>query len=238
MAVNPLFYNAFFKTEKHNSQNPICRLYEKHAEQMINMYGSTLFYFPVSEYDLDGISKLWGEDINKKYLEKYTLKAFTEGENDSFAFNRFGVDKTGAERVLFISRKAFREITGREEPLEGDMFQWAQNKIVYEVIEVTDQENIILGVEMTWKIAATPRMTEGEIYGLDNCNNTRDDVADKSQSEVTGCDKNQAPIGDGNVIDDPNNVHIPGPSTHTLDDEIVSDDLKNDVLIRNSWGQW
>jgi hypothetical protein len=240
MAKNPLIYNTWFKTERHNSTNPMCRIYEKQTEQMINIYGVTLFYFPVSEYDLDGVGKLWGEDVNKKYLEKYTLKGITEGENDTFTFNRFGVDKTGAERVIFISRKAFTEITQREEPLEGDMFQWTQNNIIYEVIEVTDQENIVLGKELTWRLSAIPRMVEGEVFGNDNCDSSRDQVADLSQAEISNstCEERETPIGDGNVVEDPNNVHIPGPSTHKLDDEEVIDDEKDKVLIRNSWGNW
>jgi len=238
VAENPLFKNAWFKVERHNSTNPMCRIYEKHTEQMINIYGVTMFYFPVSEYDIDGISRLWGEDINKKYLEKYTLKGITEGENDTFVFNRFGVDKTSAERTVFISRKAFSEITGRDEPMEDDMFQWTQNNIVYQVIEVTDQENIVLGKELTWKLVATPRLVEGEVFGLDDCENTRDQVTDKEQGEVKECDQTTAPIGDGNVVEDPDNVRIPGPSDHTEDDKDVIEGEKTDILIRTSWGQW
>jgi hypothetical protein len=240
MAKNPLFYNQFFKTERHNSNNPVCRVYEKGVEQMINIYGVTMFYFPVSEYDLDGMAKLWGEDPNKKYLEKYTLKGITEGENDSFVFNRFGVDKTGAERVVYISKKQFREITGREEPLESDMFQWTQNNIIYEITEVTDQENIVLGKEMSWKLIAIPRMTEGEVFGNDVCEQIRDEVVDPGQNgePVTECDKTESPVGDGNVVEDPDNVHVPGPSTHKVDDEQVVDDEKSGIFTRNSWGGW
>jgi hypothetical protein len=240
MAKNPLFYNQFFKTERHNSGNPVCRVFEKGVEQMINIYGVTMFYFPVSEYDLDGPSKLWGEDPSKKYLEKYTLKGITEGENDSFVFNRFGVDKSGAERVVYISKKQFREITGRAEPLESDMFQWTQNNIVYEITEVSDQENIVLGKEMSWKLIAIPRMTEGEVFGNDICEQIRDEVVDPGQNgePVTECDKDTPVVGDGNVVEDPDNVHIPGPSTHTVDDELVVDEEKDGVFTRNSWGGW
>jgi len=238
MAVNPLFYNTYFKTERHNSTNPLCRLYEKQTEQMINIYGVTMFYFPVSEYDLDGVSKLWGEDINKKYLEKYHIKGITEGENDSFAFNRFGVDKTSAERVVFISRKAFTEITGREEPLEGDMFQWTQNNIIYEINEVTDQENIVLGKELTWRLSSMPRLVEGEVFGTDACDSSRDVVADKAQNEIKECDKDTLPIGDGNVLEEPDVVHIPGLTEHKIDDEEIIDAEKNNILTRNSWGGW
>lgn len=240
MAKNPLFYNQFFKTERHNSGNPVCRIYEKGVEQMINIYGVTMFYYPVSEYDLDGMSKLWGEDPNKKYLEKYTLKGITEGENDSFVFNRFGVDKSGAERVVHISKKQFREITGRAEPLEDDMFQWTQNKIIYQITEVSDQENIVLGKEMSWKLIAIPRMTEGEVFGNDLCDEVRDDVVDPGQNgePVTECDKTNPLVGDGNVIEDPDNVHVPGPSTHIVDDELVVDEEKDGIFTRNSWGGW
>jgi len=205
---------------------------------MLNIYGVTMFYYPISEYDLNSISSLWGEDINKKYLEKYTIKGITEGENDTFSFNRFGVDKTSAERIVYISRKAFTEITSREEPLEGDMFLWTQNKIIYEVIEVTDQEHIVLGKELSLILVSTPRMVEGEVFGKDDCSNTRDDVTEKSEAEITGCDKDGVVVGDGNVIEDPDNVNVPGPSTHTNDDETTIDNEKDGVLIRNSWGNW
>jgi len=214
----------------------MCRVYERGVEQMLNIYGQTLFYYPLSEYDLDGIAKLWGEDIEKKYLEKYTLKGITEGENDAFSYNRFGIDKSTAERVVYISKKAFTEITGRAEPLESDMFMWAQNKIVYEIKEVMDQDNIVLGKELTWRLAAMPRLVQGETYGTDNCDSTRDDVADPSSTFT--CDKNELPIGDGDVVTDPTNVHIPGQSEHITVDETIIEEDKDSVLIRNSWGNW
>jgi hypothetical protein len=235
---NPLFYNQFFKTEKHNSTNPLCRIYEKGIEQMLNIYGYILFYYPISEYDMNGITQLWGEDINKEYLEKYTLSGITDGENDTFVFNRFGVDKSNAERIVYISRKQFTEATGRDEPLEGDMFQWTQNKIIYEITEVTDQEHIVLGSETTWKLIAIPRMVEGEVFGFDDCDSTREDIVDVGETgTVTECDQNEAPDGDGDNVSNPD-VHVPGPSTHIIDDEEVIDDEKDSPLIRNSWGNW
>lgn len=237
---NPLFINNFVKNQRYNSNNTFCKLYARGVEQMINMYGTVMFYYPVSEYDLDGISKLWGEDINKKYLEKYTLKGISDTENDNFVFNRFGVDKTGAERTVYISKKQFTEATGREDPLEGDMFQWTQNNIIYEINEVTDQEHIVLGNELSWRLVATPRTTEGEVFGLDNCDSSRDEVVEQGLNgeKLTECDKNGSPVDDGNVIENPEIVHIPGPSTHKVDDEQVVDDEKDSVFIRNSWGEW
>ena len=237
---NPLFYNNFFKTEKHNSTDTHCRMFGPAIEQMINIYGVTMFYFPISEYDMDGIAKLWGEDPNKKYLEKYTIKGITEGENDNFVFNRFGVDKSGAERTVYISRKQFTDITGRQEPLEGDMFQWTQNQIIYEVTEVTDQEHIVLGKETSWKLIAVPRTVEGEIFGNDDCDSTRDQVVEQGVGSdgITECDRDQKPAGDGNVIEDPDNVQVPGPSVATTDDEQIIDSEKENPFLRNSWGNW
>ena len=240
MAINPLFYNNFWKNERHNSTRPICNIYAKQIEQMISIYGISIFFYPISEYSFDSISKLWGEDINKKYLEKYTLKCINEGENDNFTFNRFGVDKTSAERVIYISAKAFTEITGRKSPLEDDMFLYSQNKIVYQITEVSNNESIILGMETAWKIIGIPRLVEGEWFGKDDCNATRDPVVDGSASDVDGkiCDKNSPPIGDGDVITDPLNVHVPGPTPHIIDDESTIDAEKASTVIRSSWGNW
>ena len=237
MATNPLFYNNFWKNERHNSNAPICGIYAKGVEQMLNIYGQTLFYYNQSEYSFESISKLWGEDIDKKYLEKYTLKGITEGENDNFAFNRFGVDKTSAERVIYISAKAFTDITGHASPLEQDHFLWCQNKIVYEITEVSNNDNIILGRELSWKLVGIPRMVEGEWYGLDNCDATRENVIDGSSSDSSGniCDKNAPPVGDGNAIEDPLNVHVPGPTPHIVDDEKTIDSETADIFIRASW---
>lgn len=232
MAVNPLQKNIWFKTEKHNT----CRagnLYAKHVEQAINIYGTTVFYFPVSEYDLDGLASLWGEDLSPEYHEKYTLKAMTEGENDNFTFNQFGVDKTTAERIALISKKQFTEITGREEPLASDFFHWTQNDIIYEVIAVEDQEGIVLGQEMYWKLTGVPRIVSGEIFGDGTCDDTREQVVDPLPSEA--CD-DELPPTDGDIVTNPS-VTVPGPSPHVDDEEIVDRD-KDDVLLRNSWGNW
>lgn len=241
MAKNPLFYNKWFKTEKHSTNSAFNCIYNKGVEEIINIRGVVMFYFPVSEYDLDSITALWGEDLNVKYLEKYTIKGISEGEQDTMTFNGFaGVTKDDAERVVTISRKSFTDITGRDEPLPGDMFQWTQNNIIYEVIDIDDQEGIILGNESIWKLTAKPRKTEGEVFGNDDCNATRDGVdIDGALAGAEDCGKETPPIGDGNVVEDPDNVHIPGPSTHIMDDEITDDTEKDSgVFIRNSWGNW
>lgn len=213
-------------------------MYEKGIEQMINISGVVMFYYPFTEYSLTSLTQLWGEDMGKKFLEKYTIKGITEGENDNFAFNRFGVDKTTAERTVWISRKSFREILGRDEPREGEFFMWTQNNIIYEIIEVTDQDNIVLGMEMTWKLVATPRMIEGEVMGLDNCDPTREQVIDMGQTApVKDCDQNLPATGDGSIVTDPN-VIVPGPTPHKEDDEKIIDRDKNGAVIRNGWGNW
>jgi hypothetical protein len=229
MPVNPLTKNNWFKTERHNSCRP-ANLYAKHVEQAINIYGTTIFYFPVSEYNLDGLAALWGEDVSPEYHEKYTLKAMTEGENDNFTFNQYGIDKTTAERVALISKKQFSEITGREEPLELDHFHWTQNDIVYEVISVEDQEGIVLGQEMYWKLTGTPRIVSGEIFGDGTCEDEREQVVDPDQA-IDPCETT-----DGNIVDNPD-IIIPGPTPHVDDEEIVDRD-KDGILIRNSWGNW
>jgi hypothetical protein len=232
MSINPLQKNIWFKTERHNSLNPLCNIYEKGVEQAINIYGTTLFYYPVSEYSLDSISGLWGEDINKKYLEKFTLKGMTEDENDNFTFNQYGVDKTTAERVVLLSKKQFTEITDNDEPLESDMFLWTQNNIIYEIISVEDQEGIVLGKEMYWKITGTPRMAEGEIFGHDECDSTKETVVDPD-SDACPYD---LPEGDGDIVSDPT-VIVPEPSPHIDDEEIIDRD-KDGLLIRSAWGNW
>ena len=231
MSKNPLHTNIWFKTEKHNTCRP-GGIYARGIEQAINIYGFTIFYFPISEYNLDSLTSLWGEYKNKKYLEKFTLKAMTEGENDNFTFNQYGIDKTTAERVILVSKKQFEEVTGREEPFESDMFHWTQNDIVYEIISVDDQEGIVLGKEMYWKLTGVPRMVSGEVFGTDMCDPTRDVVVDP---DVVAC-PNDIPEGDGDVISDPT-VIVPGPTPHVDDEEIVDRD-KPSILLRNSWGNW
>jgi hypothetical protein len=232
MAKNPLYKNIWFKTEKHNACRPQ-NMYAKGVEQAINIYGTTIFYFPVSEYDLDGLASLWGEDVSPEYHEKYTLKAMTEGENDNFTFNQFGVDKTSAERIALISKKQFTEITGREEPMELDHFHWTQNDIIYEVISVEDQEGIVLGKELYWRLTGTPRLVSGEIFGDGTCDDTREQVVDPDVA--IDCELDE-PDTDGNIVENPD-VIIPGPSPHVDDEEIIDRDKEN-LLIRNSWGNW
>ena len=61
---NPLSKNVFWKTEKHNA----CRshnLYSHLLNEAVGIYGVTIFYYPVSEYNLDSLTNIWGEDVNK-----------------------------------------------------------------------------------------------------------------------------------------------------------------------------
>ena len=230
MAINPIRSNIWLKTEKHNA----CRaqnMYARGLEMAMSMYGATIAYYPVSEYSLDSLTSLWGEDPNKKYLEKYTLKVLSDGtENDNFTFNQFGIDKSNAERVIYVSKKMFREVTGKVDPLTSDNFLWYQNKIIYEVIDITDDENILLGEEMTWKLVAMPRIISGEIYGS-QCDSTRPDAIDPE------CDtESSAENEDGSIVDNPDIV-IPGPTPKSGDESKI-EDLADSVIIRSEWGNW
>jgi len=229
---NPLFTNQWFKYEKHNA----CRaqsLYGRIISQMINQRGYTLFYYPVSEYRLDEFAALWGEDPQKKYFEKYTMKAFTDGENDPLTFNSHGVTMEEGDRVIHISKKTFTDVTGKPEPQYGDHYLWTQNGIIYQVENFNDIQNIVLGNEAWWTIYSVKRLTEGEIYGDDNCNSMREDVIDPFPGEPEACD---LPVGDGNITDG-DDVHIPEPQPEANDDDEVLKRIE-DKFLRNSWGGW
>lgn len=219
-------------------------MYARIIENMINTRGITILYYPVSEYNLQSISALWGEDTQKKYLEKYTLKALYDGtENDALTFNSFGLTKENAERTIFISKKQFREIVGREDPLQGDHYLWTQNNIIYEVTNFTDQQNIVMGDELWWTVTGTPRRIEGEVYGKGDCEaGTIGDDGKRAEPIDPLCEwgpsgKDALVNEDGNVTDNPD-IFVPGPTPKKNDDNKIAEKEKvsTDYFIRDSWG--
>ena len=231
---NPLFYNTWFKNERHNACRPQS-MYARMQEQMVNIHGITIFYFPVSEYDLDGISAMWGEDPNKKYLEKYTLKCLSDEENDVITFNDFGAHRQDSERTILLNKRQFKNITGKEEPQYGDHFLYQQNKIIYEIENFTDNNNIVLGEELWWTVYSKPRAVEGEIFGRDDCNSLREEVIDP---DPEWADAKKPCINDDGHVDDDFMVDVPGPQTMKVDDKEIFDEEKVDTILRNSWGGW
>lgn len=230
---NPLYSNAFFKLEKHNACRPQA-LYSRIISQMIMIYGYTLFYYPVTEYSLNTLSAIWGEDPQPAYREKYTFKALTEGENDVVSFNTFGAQTFDqSDRVIMINKQMFRDITGREEPTYSDHLLWTQNKIIYQVENFTDNDNIVLGEELWWTVFLTPRIVEGQIFGKDDCDAFREDAIDPDLSDPTS--KSACYNKDGNIKDNPD-IQVPGPRPKKNDDEFTIE-RDDDVLIRNSWGE-
>jgi hypothetical protein len=231
---NPLYTNQWFKHERHNS----CRdanMYVRIQEEMINIHGITIFYYPITEYDLDGISSFWGEDPQKEYKEKYTLKCLSDEENDQLTFNSFGMTREESERTITINKRQFENITGKKEPQYGDHFLYTQNGIVYEIENFTDNNNIVLGQELWWTIYAKPRMVEGEIYGRDDCDSIREEVIDP---DPTWGDTKSPCINDDGNVDEDIMVDVPGPQPMKVDDKEQFDEEKIDTILRNSWGGW
>ena len=235
--VNPLYTNTWFKTERHNV-GVEADMYHHAVEESINIYGTTIYYYPVSEYNLNSISSLWGEDVNKKYKEKYTLKAMTETENDTFSFNDVGLNKTTADRTMFISKKAFREVTGREDPLPSDHVLWTQNNIVYEITGIEDQD-IILGHEPYWRLTCQPRIVEGELIGDGTCaQSTRQIPEDPDECTIVedGAE-NKDWNNDGDITENPT-IPMSPPRPQQENDTIIVDNQKIPDIRRNSWGNW
>ena len=78
-------------------------------------------------------------------------------------------------------------------------------------------------------------MVEGEIYGVDNCDSSREEVIDPDPSDPDACLASNN--NDGNVLDDPD-VHVPSGQPKKNDDEEIVERDADDVLLRNSWGGW
>jgi hypothetical protein len=235
--VNPMYQNTWYKTERHNAHREHA-MFDHLAEESTNMFGYTIHYMPVSEYSLDSITQLWGEDINRKYLEKYTLKAMSDGENDAVTLNDIGLNRTMADRTFFISKKAFREITGKKEPLPDDYILWTQNNIVYQVGGIEDHD-IMLGQEQFWRLSVFPRIIEGTIIGDESCG-PQDRVIPQDPDECTVDEQNGMSKDwnqDGNIVENPDlRMELPKPRLNN--DETVIDTEKDKVLIRTSWGNW
>lgn len=225
---NPLSKNVFWKTEKHNA----CRthnLYSHLLNEAVGIYGVTIFYYPVSEYNLDSLTNIWGEDVNKSYSEKYTMKALVDQGTDTFQLNMMGgIDKSESERVLFIPKEMFTSIVGRENPLPSDWLLYTQNNIIYEVISIDDNEGIVAGKELYWKVTLAPRLVEGE--KMFDCYVDKPDVVDPLPSEY--CESLDLEFnGDGPQ-------DIPSPTPENDDIDIIQEKRDSNVIIRNSsdWG--
>lgn len=232
--INPLNKNIYWKTERHNG----CRvqnMYNFMMNEAVGIYGVTVFYYPVSEYNLNSLTSIWGEDVNKSYKEKYTLKVIPDQqENDTFQFNAFGgIDKSESERIVYIPKEMFTGIVGRENPLPSDWMLYTQNNIIYEVISIDDNEGIVAGKELYWKVVLSPRMVEGE--KLIDCEAEKPDVVDPLPTEH--CESLDTEFNNDGDVSDPN-VEVPGPTPENNDNDKLEENKQSDTIIRNdaNWG--
>ena len=227
---NPLNKNIFWRHERHNSCK-IHNLYDHMLVEATNIFGVTIVYYPVTEYSLDSLTSIWGEYVNKGYNQRYVMKALPEqGENDNFQFNSFGgIDKSESERILYIPKEQFTTIVGRENPLPSDWLLYTQNNIVYEVVSLDDNEGIIAGKEMYWKVVLSPRIIEGE--KLPNCGVSKEDIIDPTPEEY--CESLDNEFNDNGVTDE-----IPSPTPENNDNDVIEDVRDSNSIIRNSSSNW
>ena len=233
--TNPLSKNIFWKNERHNA----CRthnLYNFMINEAASQIGVTIFYYPVSEYKLESLTSIWGEDTNKSYSEKYTMKVIPDqNENDVFTFNSVGgINKEESERIVFIPKEQFTCIVGRPNPLPSDWLLYTQNNIVYEVLSIDDNEGIVAGKEMYWSVRLTPRMIEGE--KLFDCEAERPDVVDPLPEEH--CDSLDKEFNNDGILDENPSIEVPGPSGENDDNDIIKKERNSDQILRNdaNWG--
>jgi hypothetical protein len=230
--TNPLNKNIFWKHEKHNAGRVHC-LYDTLLTDATNIYGVTVFYYPVSEYNLDSLTSVFGEDVNVSYSEKYTMKVLPEqGGQDTFQINSFGgIDKSESERIVYIPKEMFTAIVGRENPLPSDWMLYTQNNIIYEVLEIDDNEGIVAGKELYWKVTLMPRLVEGE--KIASCDKGLDVVIDPTPEEY--CESLDLEFNN-----DGQNAEVPAPTLENDDNDKI-EEHRNDInIIRNSmsndWG--
>ena len=145
MPVNK-YFQSFFNA---NEQN----LYDGLQAEAIQIRGIDVQFIPRTLVDDD---YLFGEDPVSTFDEFFTIEMYMEN------FEGFGQDtdimaKIGLwikdEAMMNVNVNRFREVTGLDKPLEGDLIFMPMAKALFEIRFVEDEEQFYaLGKNYNWKL--------------------------------------------------------------------------------------
>lgn len=192
-------------------------LHESLVIENIQLFGQDIAYIPLEEFDVDTIIRDPKNIVFKKFhiIEGYfPLNAQEDGVAD--IMSKFGYRDERRNTVL-ISKKRFREVTGKNRPMEGDLILVSQSydnielknfqNHLYEINDVDHQEpewahgkNYTFKIEMQRWIANNEKFDTGNFLidkfdsnaPQNNLMPNRTDSEDvkKEEKEVVAFDKN------------------------------------------------
>jgi hypothetical protein len=157
--------NTFGAYFKQGTQSPLFNTFNCVFGNLFQIYGQFIYYYPVSEHDTE-YDPIFGEDPNKAYFEKYTLKGLVEEQTEEeILYNEFGLHNADEGFRFKILKQTFIDTVGRE-PIPGDQFIYSLSQHRYEVVHVEDKENQVLGSRIVYTIRGRSAVISGEQYGI------------------------------------------------------------------------
>lgn len=177
MATNPYFHLYGLSGDNSNERS----LVDGWVQESIQMFGLDVTYMPRSLMKVD---HLFHEDIESSFSTTYQIEAYIESfegfEGQGDLLTTFGL-QIPDQLDLAISQKRFREVTGYQTPLEGDLIYFPLSHTVFE-IKFVESENQFYpnGTLPTYKLRCELFTYSGESMstGIAEVDNIVDDSGD------------------------------------------------------------
>ncbi len=135
------------------------RLYKLLLTEAYNKHGNCLTYY-VSTYDTT-YDQIYGEDVNRHYTRYFSIMGYYQLPVEDEMWTQYGIEGMDNFKV-FVSKRHF-ETASRDNntadsyiPKVGDILKASYNGIIYEIIDVGEEEEMFLREKHTWEFTVRP----------------------------------------------------------------------------------
>ena len=190
-------------------------LYDLMLTEGYNLHGVCLTYYVVS-YDKD-FNRIWGEDNNRSFERKFDVMSYFELPKEDEQWNKFGIVGLDTFQIE-VSQKHFAQASKYSAdgvlsydsyiPKAGDIVKSEYSSFFYEIVEVSQEEEMFLQGKHSWSLSVTQYKNEHisaseldfpEINVINNNDvdmfNIKDDIDEKKTDILFDGIGNNSPFG-------------------------------------------
>lgn len=186
--------NKYFSHNKFANNQNEQDLIHGFTVEAIQQMGFDMKYIRRETVKLD---ELFGEDVLSEFSEHWDIEMYleeAEGFNNSDVINMFGINIKD-QATLHVARRRFQEVTGMQQPMEGDLIFFPLSETFFEIRFVQDERQFFpLGTLPSFKLTIEFFNYTSEDF------NTGDPEIDKIIDSIPSTDSLNGILDDSDAI--------------------------------------
>jgi len=144
-------------------------LYDLMITEAYNLHGVCMTYF-VTTYNTQ-YNRIWGEDNDRRWERQFEFMAYTELPKEETNWTKYGIEPFDTV-IVWVSKRHFEEAskydsagTKRLElsayiPKIGDIIRLQYSQYYYEVVDVSQEEEMFHQTKHSWELTVRPYKNE------------------------------------------------------------------------------